>query len=77
MRDYNSKKPSVKRVAAKRPQNREGLPLKTRTTKKSAPRKTAVQTVKPAKQTKKAENLKVIPIGGLNEIGQKPDGFRI
>lgn len=71
MRDYNSKKPSVKRAAAKRPQNKkEVLPLKKKTTNKSSMRKTAMRTVKPVKQTKKAENLKVIPIGGLNEIGK-------
>jgi len=71
MRDNNNRKPSSsKRMASKRPQNKESLPLKTRTTRKSSPRKAPVKTVKTAKQTKKAENLKVIPIGGLNEIGK-------
>lgn len=70
MRDYNSKKPSVKKVAAKRPQSKEALPLKTRSTKKGSGRSTVMKNVKPVRQTKKAENLKVIPIGGLNEIGK-------
>ncbi len=70
MRDYNSKKPSVKKVAAKRPQNKEALPLKTRSPKKGSGRSAVMKNVKPARQTKKAENLKVIPIGGLNEIGK-------
>ena len=70
MRDFNSKKPSVKKMASRRPQNNENLPLKTKTNKKSSGRGSVVKTVKPAKQTKKADNLKVIPIGGLNEIGK-------
>ena len=70
MRDYNSKKPSVKKVAAKRPQSKEALPLKTRNPKKSSGRSAVMKNVKPVRQTKKAENLKVIPIGGLNEIGK-------
>ena len=69
MRDYNSKKPQAKKAAVRRPQNKEVLPLK-KSTKKSSPRKNMMRTVKPAQQTKKAENLKVIPIGGLNEIGK-------
>ena len=70
MRDYNSKKPSVRRTVSKRPQNKEVLPLKKKTPTKSSPRKSAVKAAKPQNRAKKAENLKIIPIGGLNEIGK-------
>ncbi len=92
MRDYNSKKPSVKRMTVKRPPAKEQPASRGSGRKPSAGRRTpaksaakAVQkpiqkTVQkaapksakaaPAKQAKKAENLKIIPIGGLNEIGK-------
>ena len=92
MRDYNSKKPSVKRMAVKRPPAKEQPANRGSGRKPSAGRRTpaksaakavqkpiqktaqkaAQKAVKaaPAKQAKKAENLKIIPIGGLNEIGK-------
>lgn len=81
MRDYNSKKPSVKKMAVKRPPAKE-QPAKRGSGRKPAagrkpPSKAAapkqMQKAAAAKQTrqvKKADNLKIIPIGGLNEIGK-------
>lgn len=66
MRDYNSKKPPVKKVAAKRPQSKE-LQQKKKSAKNTLPKKNAA---KSQRQMKRADNLKVIPIGGLNEIGK-------
>lgn len=63
MRDYNSKKPPVKKAAVKKPPTKE-VPAKQKTVNKILPKKNT------AKQGKKADNLKVIPIGGLNEIGK-------
>ncbi|WP_419026131.1 RNase J family beta-CASP ribonuclease [Emergencia sp.] len=63
MRDYNSKKPPVKKAAVKKPPTKE-VPAKQKTVNKILPKKN------PVKQGKKADNLKVIPIGGLNEIGK-------
>ncbi len=63
MRDYNSKKPPIKKAAVKKPPTKE-VPAKQKTVNKILPKKN------PAKQGKKADNLKVIPIGGLNEIGK-------
>lgn len=72
MRDYNSKKPSVKKMAVARPQ-KNAQPAGKKSAKKSvaaAKKQTAQKVIKPVKQRKQAENLKVIPIGGLNEIGK-------
>ncbi len=66
MRDYNSKKPPVNKVAAKRPQSKE-LQQKKKSAKNTLPKKNAA---KSQRQMKRADNLKVIPIGGLNEIGK-------
>ena len=93
MRDYNSKKPSAKKVAGKKPQSKSsGKPAKAAKSAKSAhpvkpskkkkqvlpmrgssKRAVAVQEKSEKKTDKKvklADNLKVIPIGGLNEIGK-------
>lgn len=85
MRDYNSKKPSNNsKVSERKPSNRNGkihhkdTGKKYNQKKKEAPKQVQkaqkVQKKAPAKkkpQTQKmAENLKVIPIGGLNEIGK-------
>lgn len=72
MRENNTKKPSAKKMAVIKPQKKT-QPTTRKGTKKSvaATKKTTVQTViKPVKQRKQADNLKVIPIGGLNEIGK-------
>lgn len=73
MRDYNSKKPSQKKMAIPKPQ-KSAQPTGRRSAKKSvaaAKKPAAVKnTIKPVKQRKQAENLKVIPVGGLNEIGK-------
>ena len=64
MRDFNSKKPPVKKAAAvKKPPAKE-LQTKQKAERKPVPKKSS------ARQAKKADNLKVIPIGGLNEIGK-------
>lgn len=64
MRDFNSKKPPVKKAAAvKKPPAKE-LQTKQKAERKPVPKKST------SRQTKKADNLKVIPIGGLNEIGK-------
>ena len=84
MRDYNSKKPSRK-VAGKKPQSKSSKPAKAakavtpaKPSKKkkqvlpmrgSSKRTVAVQE-KNEKKVRLADNLKVIPIGGLNEIGK-------
>ncbi len=85
MRDYNSKKPS-KKMAGKKPQSKNSSkpakaakaahPAKPSKKKKqvlpmrgSSKRTVAVQE-KTEKKVKLADNLKVIPIGGLNEIGK-------
>ncbi|WP_424959834.1 RNase J family beta-CASP ribonuclease [Ihubacter sp. rT4E-8] len=81
MRDYNSKKPSVKKMAVRRPPAKETQPAKRNAGKKpsacrkNTPRAAAAKAMKSvpqpaAKQVKKADNLKIIPIGGLNEIGK-------
>lgn len=63
MKEHNNKKPPVKKVVAKKPPIKE-LQTKQKTEKKAVPKKNA------ARPGKKADNLKVIPIGGLNEIGK-------
>ena len=89
MRDYNSKKPSAKKMAGKKPPAKNGSKAaksakaapaaKTSKKKKqvlpikgSSKRTVAVQEKKEKtqKKVKMADNLKVIPIGGLNEIGK-------
>ncbi len=93
MRDYNSKKPSAKKVAGKKPQSKSSSkPAKPVKASKSAqpakPSKKKTQALpmrgsskrtvavqektekKTVKKVKLADNLKVIPIGGLNEIGK-------
>ncbi len=83
MRDYNSKKPSNdNKVSERKPSNRNGKVHHNNTGKKYNQRKKEttgqvhkVQRKKaPAKkrpqQQNMADNLKVIPIGGLNEIGK-------
>ncbi len=67
MRDYNSKKPPAKKVAAKRPQSKELQPKRKSSARNTMPKKNAA---KSQRQVKRADNLKVIPIGGLNEIGK-------
>jgi len=72
MRDYNSKKPS-KNMAGKRPQSKTGqLVRKKKQTSlvKGVPKKTVAKQNVKQKKIKSADNLKVIPIGGLNEIGK-------
>ncbi len=63
MRDYNSKKPSKKMVTKKKQTKTPSAQKKKKQTPvfKSSSQKTVA---------KQAENLKVIPIGGLNEIGK-------
>ena len=81
MRDYNSKKPS-KRMAGKKPQSKSSRSAKAvhpakpskkkkqvLTTRGSSNRTVAIQE-KSEKKVKLADNLKIIPIGGLNEIGK-------
>ncbi len=67
MRDYNSKKPPAKKVAAKRPQSKELQPKRKSSARNTMPKKNVA---KSQRQVKRADNLKVIPIGGLNEIGK-------
>jgi len=72
MRDHNSKKPSHK-MAGKKSQSKQSKPAKKKKqglpTRGSSKKAVAVQEKK-EKKVKLADNLKVIPIGGLNEIGK-------